>query len=594
MGVRLARILHRFCRNRAALGIPSGAVVRAPDLWNVCGNLLCRFARPNRSANASVVQSSRRGYDRSAELHAVGCYRCAVTVATTILLQEFSDMKQATRVWLSAVIVVGLRLVTPVTAQESAAIAWPQFRGVNSSGVADDTHQAPVEFGPNENVRWSIEIPTGHSSPCVWNDHIFLTSFEPESSRLELWSIERASGKTRWRRTIPAKEIEKGHPVFNPASSTPATDGDRVVAYFGSSGLVCFDFDGNQQWAVSMPVARTYAGNAISPIIVQDKAILYRATYQDHYLLAVSVATGEEIWKHEFSSRFRTSASCTGTPVVWRDQVVLHSLDGVRSHALRDGKPVWWVYANTTATSTPVLGDRHVFVATWTQTGERSLLPEQPDFDSFLKENDKNGDEQLTADELPSDLAFFHRPEGRDAPQSSMPIRFGMLDRNRSGRIERQEWEDFRRSSEKQRAGIRQHGLLAVRLGGKGDVTESHVSILERQSIPEVPSPIYHDGRVYIVKNGGILTCLNASTGERLYRKRSGSPGTHYASPILGNHVLYIASGAGQIAVVDISGETPEILAKNNFGEQIFATPAIIDNTLLVRTERRLYAIAAP
>jgi outer membrane protein assembly factor BamB len=117
---------------------------------------------------------------------------------------------------------------------------------------------------------------------------------------------------------------------------------------------------------------------------------------------------------------------------------------------------------------------------------------------------------------------------------------------------------------------------------------------LERQSIPEVPSPLYHDGRVYIVKNGGILTCVDASTGKRLYRKRIGSSGTHYASPVLCNDLLYIASGAGHVAVVDISGETPEILAKNNFDEQIFATPAIIDNTILVRTARRLYAIAAP
>ena len=111
---------------------------------------------------------------------------------------------------------------------------------------------------------------------------------------------------------------------------------------------------------------------------------------------------------------------------------------------------------------------------------------------------------------------------------------------------------------------------------------------------PQLPSPVYHDGRVYIVKNGGILTCLDASTGKRLYRKRIGSLGTHYASPILSNQVLFIGSAAGHAAVVDISSETPEILARNDLGEQIFATAAIIDNTLLVRTARRLYAIAAP
>ncbi|HYW78687.1 MAG TPA: PQQ-binding-like beta-propeller repeat protein [Thermoguttaceae bacterium] len=508
-------------------------------------------------------------------------------------------MKQTTRARLSAAAVAGLWFVTPLFAQESTtqepgAIAWPQFRGENCSGIAGDTGQVPLEFGPDENVRWSIELPTGHSSPCVWNDHIFLTSFEPESRRLELWNIERSSGSVRWRRTIPANEIEKGHAAFNPASSTPATDGDRVVAYFGSCGLVCFDFEGNQRWAVSMPVAKTYAGNAISPIITQDKVILYRATYQDHYLLAVSVDTGEQVWKHEFSSRFNTAHSATGTPLVWKDQILLHSIDGVRAHSLGDGKPIWWVRANTTATSTPVLGDDHLFVATWNQTGEPALVPQHPDFDSLLEQNDKNADGQLTGDELPSNMKFFYRPEGTDAPDTARPIRFTWLDKNKNGQLERDEWEDIRRSSEEFRSGISQHGLLAVRLGGAGDVTDSHVTVLEHQSIPEVPSPVYHNGRVYIVKNGGILACIDTGTKERLYRQRIGTSGTHYASPILCGDRLLIASATGHVVAVDISGERPNILAKNGLGEPIAATPAVVDNMLLIRTSRRLYAIGTP
>lgn len=500
-------------------------------------------------------------------------------------------MEQAKRLWLTSVLLIGISLPVPLIAQEAVSKIWPQFRGINSSGLAGATQQIPVEFGPNKNVLWSIQVPSGHSSPCVWNDHVFLTTFEPESKKLEVLSISRTGGTIQWRRTVPADEIETGHPVFNPASCTPATDGRHVVAYFGSFGLVCFDFEGNQKWAHPLPVARTYAGNAISPIIVDDKVILYRGTYIDHYLLAVSVTTGEEIWKQEFPSKFHTAASCTGVPLVWNDQLVVHHLDGVRGHALTDGEPLWWVSANTTATSTPALGEDHVYVATWHQTGEPALMPEHPVFDVLLQQNDKNDDGQLTKEEWPTGMVFFNRPEGTDAPSSARPIWFAMVDRNKNGQVEADEWERIRQSREEEQAVINQHGILAVRLDGKGDITETHADLLERQSIPEVPSPLYHDGRLYFVKNGGILTRLDTNTGQRLYRKRVGASGTYYASPVLCGNVLLIASATGVVTVIDVSGDTPEVLAKNDFGEAIFATPAAIGGTLLVRTAGRLYGI---
>jgi outer membrane protein assembly factor BamB len=125
-------------------------------------------------------------------------------------------------------------------------------------------------------------------------------------------------------------------------------------------------------------------------------------------------------------------------------------------------------------------------------------------------------------------------------------------------------------------------------------VTRTHVRVLETRSIPEVPSPIYHEGHVYLVKNGGILTCVNTQTGKRVYRKRIGPAGTYYASPILAGHRLYISSGGGRVTVIDVAAKTPRVLAQNEFGENIFATPAIVDDTLYLRTEQSLYAIASP
>ena len=124
-------------------------------------------------------------------------------------------------------------------------------------------------------------------------------------------------------------------------------------------------------------------------------------------------------------------------------------------------------------------------------------------------------------------------------------------------------------------------------------MADEHVEVLERKAIPEVPSPVYLGGRIYMVKNGGILTAIDLTDGSRVFRKRLGSPGTHYASPIVGENLIYLTSASGEISVIDVSGKMPKRLAQNEFDEAILATPALVDNTLYVRTVSRLYAFKA-
>ena len=89
-----------------------------------------------------------------------------------------------------------------------ASARWTQFRGPNASGIADDQADVPVEFGPEKNVLWKTELPPGASSPCIWDDHIFLTGFEKTAKKLEVICIDRSEGKVLWRRDVNAKEIE--------------------------------------------------------------------------------------------------------------------------------------------------------------------------------------------------------------------------------------------------------------------------------------------------------------------------------------------------------------------------------------------------
>ena len=106
---------------------------------------------------------------------------------------------------------------------------------------------------------------------------------------------------------------------------------------------------------------------------------------------------------------------------------------------------------------------------------------------------------------------------------------------------------------------------------------------------PEVPSPLYYKGRIYTIKNGGIIFCRNAANGKVVYKGRLGAGGGYYASPVAGDDKVYTASDRGVVTVIK-SGDRLEVLARNVFGEPIMATPAIAGGNVYVRTERYLYA----
>ncbi|MEO8429355.1 MAG: PQQ-binding-like beta-propeller repeat protein, partial [Verrucomicrobiota bacterium] len=141
---------------------------------------------------------------------------------------------------LIALVLVGGFAAFGVSAEKP--LAWPQFRGPNGSGVSDG-QKPPVEFGPDKNVKWKVPVPGGLSSPIVAGDKLVITAFD--DGKLYTIAYNRAQGKEVWRAEAPAKQIEAYHKSEgSPAASTPATDGQRIVSYFGSCGLVCYDLSG--------------------------------------------------------------------------------------------------------------------------------------------------------------------------------------------------------------------------------------------------------------------------------------------------------------------------------------------------------------
>src|SRR5262245_122924 len=129
---------------------------------------------------------------------------------------------------------------------------WPQFRGPGGQGVAGEG-KAPIQFGPATNLLWKVELPSGNSSPCLAGNRIFLTTFD--KAKLETVCLDRKDGKVLWRTAAPDEKLETIiQKLGNPATASPATDGELVYVYFGSFGLLAYDLEGKEKWRVPMPI----------------------------------------------------------------------------------------------------------------------------------------------------------------------------------------------------------------------------------------------------------------------------------------------------------------------------------------------------
>ncbi len=137
--------------------------------------------------------------------------------------------------------------------------------------------------------------------------------------------------------------------------------------------------------------------------------------------------------------------------------------------------------------------------------------------------------------------------------------------------------------------GFGQPNLTAIRPGGTGDVTTSHAAWNLQNGIPEIPSPLFYSGRLYLVRDGGILSCVNASTGHVIYRERLGATGQYMASPVLADEYLYLISAKGVLSVVKC-GDRFELVHQAALNAAVAATPAIDQNSLYVRTENAMLA----
>ena len=461
---------------------------------------------------------------------------------------------------------------------------WPQFLG--PGGLADAENQnIPVEFGPDKNLAWRVDLPKGHGSPIIWGNNLFVAGYRGEN-RLML-AIDRRDGTILWEQKVQSHGKEEfTHRLSSPAESTPCTDGERVYFYFGNYGLVALDLDGSVAWKKPMPRPKTGMGTGTSPVLIGNTLILNRDGTNDPCILAIDTKTGAEKWKHPRIGYSSTHSS----PFVWRNgirtEIIIAGTRSLVSLNPESGHLIWKIEnMNGFPCTTPTGNRDSLYFASWSNAGIGGRDTVEAHFDDELV---------FTDEEIEDPELFFTRfdksADGRisinELPQSRARDVFKWLDRDKNGYWETDEFSILTRPP-----GRGRNIMVAIKSGGEGLLNDTEFISWEwKKNLPYVASPLISKDRVYLVKSLGIITCLNNKTGEPLYSgERTGIKGEYFASPVLAGDNILLISSLGRVIVIKDNDQF-QIQAKNKLDEEIVATPAIVDDTIYLRSIDSLWA----
>jgi outer membrane protein assembly factor BamB len=520
----------------------------------------------------------------------------------------------ATLVAIAMAASVALGLVTTAGAED-----WPQFRGPNGSGVSTATG-LPEEFGPEKNVVWKTALPPGHSSPVLTKNRIFVTAYEKVDSKqqtvnskqpanstqqaansnaaaqangndkdknnykLLVICLDRQTGKLLWQREVPRTLTGRLQNVNGPASPSPVTDGSNVYAFFQEFGLVSYDESGKQRWQHPLGPFNMFYGFGASPILVDDKVIL--PVDQDSpssYLLAIDKNTGKVRWKVERP----VVISGYSTPIIYQPkqgpkQIVIPESFQLSAYSVADGKRVWWVRGLACEMKSIASNDgEYLYINGWgfpqNQPGAQvATIP----WEEGLTRYDKNNDKQIAKTEI-SDA----KAAGSNGPMDKMlDAAFEAFDMDRDEQLNPKDWEVFRAMM------ASENGLLAIKLGGEGDQTASAIRWRYSKPVPQVPSTLLYKGVLYMINDSGILISFDPATGNVLKQGRlQGAIDKYFASPVAADDKVFLIGEGGAVSVLKAGGDW-QVLKVNELDDETFATPAIADGRIYIRTRSALYA----
>jgi outer membrane protein assembly factor BamB len=395
------------------------------------------------------------------------------------------------------------------------AADWPNFRGPHSSGVSAEKGLPPT-WGDKENLVWKLDLPgPGASSPVVWGDKVFVTCYtgygiqegnpgDQQDLRRHLLCVDRKKGKILWDKEVKPKLPEADYAGFllhhGYASSTPATDGERVYIFHGKTGVFAYDFTGQQLWQADVGDGTHDWGTGTSPLLYKDFVIV-NAGVESGSLIALNKRTGKEEWKTGGLT------GCWGSPALvdvtgGKSELVLNCPNKMRGFDPDTGKEIW----------------------TCAAIQEFYLCPTVVSKDGIVYA-----------------------------------------------------------------IGARAHTAVAVKAGGRGDVTKTHL-LWTKGVGSNVTSPAVHGEHLYWVNDDGTAYCLKAATGDKVYEERLG--GGVYASVTIADGKIYVVSQNSGTYVL-AAGPKFEQLAHNQLSDDstFNGSPAVSGGQLFLRSDRRLYCI---
>ena len=458
------------------------------------------------------------------------------------------------------------------------ATEWSSFLGPNGSCQIDSA-ALPDTLDPEKTLRWRAEIAGGYSSAIVVGDVLFLTS--AAGKELLTQCIDRKTGEEVWRRELPFHGKRPG--ANSPAAPTPVSDGRAVYCAFHDFGVIAYDMEGEDLWEAPIGPFTIPHGFSSSPLLHEDLLVLQVDQDSGSYVIAWDKETGEERWMVERPGLTHGY----GTPALYVPkegpaQVILSGTYRISGHSLEDGEPLWWVDGGgqMPMTSPMVVGDRAI-VCNFSSSSSESGLPKfSGSFEKALEERDTNGDGLLGPDEFENRM---------------IKMAFFVFDLDDDGFFNERDWAFIVRGS--QAAG----GLYSIKLDGTGDVSESHVSWTNdnRRGLSETTSPLIFDEMILMLKSGGLVSTYDLSTGELFQTERIGEPDQYWATPVLADGKIYLASFSGILTVLSADAEW-EVLSETNLADSadsavvIWSTPAIADDQIFVRTQKALYCFGLP
>ena len=254
----------------------------------------------------------------------------------------------------------------------SNAADWPAWRGANGSGITSEKN-LPTQWSDTENVRWKIQLPErGNSTPIVLGDKVFIT--QAVGDRRTVTCFDRANGKQLWQSGPTYAEKERSHRTNPYCSASPSTDGKRVIAWFGSSGVFCYDLNGKELWKRDLGKQDHEWGYAASPVIHGDLCFINFGAGKRSFLVALDKVTGKTVWQMDvpevqpaertdgFAGQTDGMIGSWSTPIIvkanGRDELIVSFAEWLKAFDLKTGKELWRCGGlNPLIYTSPIYGD---------------------------------------------------------------------------------------------------------------------------------------------------------------------------------------------------------------------------------------------